>query len=501
MIARSIWLTAGLIVGQSVAGPALDRAIEHIGPPAPAEQPLPLAPPDVQASLAAHIQGQAARSRGDHREALVAWRDAVLADPRNAAAWRGIAQSSSQLGLRDAAASAWKRRLDLMPSDAHAQGVIGESLARSGNWDAALPLLLACRGQDVEAQEADSTTRWRRALLIMEGLANGGFADASIEVAQSLELGVAQAATIDPPTDANDARWLFLIQLMVEQGQFTAGRHAASARAAHADAIERNLRAAARSRARASAARFHAAVLAVMAREDVAPADVHAYMDTHAREEGIRLAPLIRYDMPVAEALWRTGGIALQLGNGSLARSLMQQAVNLEGNDPRFRNSLGWVLLVQDGPTEAAASHLEAAVESAPDDAAALDSLGLLRFRQGRVSEAVLLLQQARALAIERISTRDQDNRSVEDPEILLHLGDALVASGDAHGATVIWMLAMEQLTGPIGRWRLANQPVIQRKEWGLEVIAGEELYDLRFGELLGTLRMRLASVPLQEDD
>ena len=500
MMARWLWLAACLIAGQSLAGPALDRAIDRIGLPRVAELPTLLAPPDVQASLAAHIQAQAARRRGDHREALMAWRDSVLADPHNAAAWRGIAQSSSKLGLRDAAASAWKRRLDLMPSDTHAQGVIGESLARSGDWGAALPLLLACRGQDLEAQEADSTMQWRRSLLIMEGLADRGFADAALEVGESLRAGVPRTAAIDPPTDANDARWLFLIQLMVEQGQFNAGRQAAAARAASADAMERNLRAAPRSRARASAARFHAAALAVMAREDAAPADVRAYVDAHAREQGIRLAPLIRYDMPVAEALWRTGGIALQLGNGSLARILMQQAVNLDSNDPRFRNSLGWVLLVQDGPTAAAASHLEAAVKGAPDDAAALDSLGLLRLRQGRATEAIALLQQARALAIESISTRDQDNRSVEDPEILLHLGDALVASGDTHGATVIWMLAMEQLTGPIGRWRLANQPIIQRKEWGLEVIAGEDLYDLRFGGLLEMLRTRLTSAPLQED-
>jgi tetratricopeptide (TPR) repeat protein len=485
---------ACLVACMSVAGPALEHAESVIGPPQTVALPASESSPNHRDSLLAHIQGQSARRQGEHAAALEAWRNAVVADPDNAAAWRGIALSATELGLQQAAHSAWQRRLDLTPHDVSAQGVIGESLAQTGNWSAAVPLLLACHGHHQVHFDDDSTARGHQALLLMKGLDALGYTEAAVELAQDMH-GVFPALAVEQlPSDRCDARWLYLLQHLVHVEQFDAAIDAAVARAQQGDALQSVTRDADRSRARASAARFHAAALATLAIADASPKRVRAYIDTHAIDGHLRLAPLIRFNMPIAEVLWRTGGIALMLGHDLLARSLFEQAVNIDSEDGRFQNALGWVLLQQDGPTDSAAMHLELAVAQLPDDGAALDSLGLLRLRQGRAAEALGLLQRARRTAVDAIHTKDHDDQWIESPEILLHLGDALAATGNRAEASTVWALAIRQLTGPIGTWQRTLQTVIQRNEWGLEVINGNDLYDLRFGALLGTLRLRLAT-------
>ncbi|MCH2135026.1 MAG: hypothetical protein MK101_00425 [Phycisphaerales bacterium] len=460
----------------------------------------PVAPPvatqadrDVDGSMAAHISAQAARSRGDHRGAMAAWRDAVLLDQANAAAWRGIALSSEAMGQRDAAASAWKRRLDLVPDDARAQGVIGERLVLGGEFEPGAALLLNCRGRDYEACLEDSTLAWTRDLLLIGALEELGHLEGASELRAEFSAALPAAAIIDEATDRNDARWLFLMQRAAQVGVLRPCVEAAIARAQHADEREPDRRGVERARARASAARFFAAALVMQAKMGVDADEVLALLEAGQRDGHIRLSPFIRSETPVSEALWRTGVIALQLRNDQLAHDLLQRALTLAPADGRIHNAIGWLLLERSGPTDTVVEHLEAAVELAPDDPAVLDSIGVLRLRQGKPAEAIPLLMQAREIAAQADPVRDGAGDQVEDPEILTHLGDAHAAAGNQAEARILWTRALEQLTGDIGRWRLARQAPMQRRDWGLEVMRAEDLYDLRFAQLERDLRTRLS--------
>jgi len=74
-------------------------------------------------------------------------------------------------------------------------------------------------------------------------------------------------------------------------------------------------------------------------------------------------------------------------------------------------------------------THLERAAELEPDDAAIMDSLGWLRFRQGRLDESKELLSSAYAL--------------FPDAEIAAHLGEVLWVLGDEAGARRLWNEAL----------------------------------------------------------
>jgi len=73
--------------------------------------------------------------------------------------------------------------------------------------------------------------------------------------------------------------------------------------------------------------------------------------------------------------------------------------------------------------------YLEKALGLRPDDAAIMDSLGWLRFRQGDSDAAKRLLERAYEL--------------FPDAEIAAHLGEVLWESGDKTAAQSIWDKAL----------------------------------------------------------
>ena len=75
------------------------------------------------------------------------------------------------------------------------------------------------------------------------------------------------------------------------------------------------------------------------------------------------------------------------------------------------------------------------AVEAEPENASYLDSLGWALYRRGNFSEAITHLRKA--------SSTDQP-----DPIILDHLGDALLASGEASAAEKTWRQALSLIGG-----------------------------------------------------
>jgi tetratricopeptide (TPR) repeat protein len=99
--------------------------------------------------------------------------------------------------------------------------------------------------------------------------------------------------------------------------------------------------------------------------------------------------------------------------------------------DPVVQNALGYTLADRNRQLDEAEALVAAALAQMPDSAAVLDSMGWVRYRQGRPKEALPYLERARSLS--------------SDVEIDLHLGEVQWALGDRDAARRTWQQALER--------------------------------------------------------
>jgi len=100
-------------------------------------------------------------------------------------------------------------------------------------------------------------------------------------------------------------------------------------------------------------------------------------------------------------------------------------------DDAVVQNALGYTLADRDQSLDEAAALVGAALAQTPDSAAVLDSMGWVRFRQGRFAEALEYLVRARDLG--------------DDVEIDLHLGEVQWALGNRDQARKTWQEALQR--------------------------------------------------------
>ena len=98
--------------------------------------------------------------------------------------------------------------------------------------------------------------------------------------------------------------------------------------------------------------------------------------------------------------------------------------------DATVQNALGYTLADRDRSLDEAHALIAAALAQTPDNAAVLDSMGWVLFRQGRLPEALDHLNRANDLG--------------DDAEIDLHLGEVQWALGDRDAARATWQQALE---------------------------------------------------------
>jgi tetratricopeptide (TPR) repeat protein len=109
----------------------------------------------------------------------------------------------------------------------------------------------------------------------------------------------------------------------------------------------------------------------------------------------------------------------------------LRQLLDERPGDAVVQNALGYTLADRNRHLDEAEELVSAALQQTPDSAAVLDSMGWVRFRQGRLSEAETYLERARSLS--------------DDPEIALHLGEVQWALGDPAAARRTWQEALER--------------------------------------------------------
>jgi tetratricopeptide (TPR) repeat protein len=100
-------------------------------------------------------------------------------------------------------------------------------------------------------------------------------------------------------------------------------------------------------------------------------------------------------------------------------------------DDAVVQNALGYTLADRVQSLDEAAALVGAALLQTPDSAAVLDSMGWVRFRQGKLAEALEYLMRARDLG--------------DDAEIDLHLGEVQWALGNRDQARKTWQDALQR--------------------------------------------------------
>jgi Flp pilus assembly protein TadD len=111
------------------------------------------------------------------------------------------------------------------------------------------------------------------------------------------------------------------------------------------------------------------------------------------------------------------------------AEADLRRILQDDADDARAMNALGYMLTVHTERLDEARKLIKRALELSPDDAAVIDSMGWVEFRQGRPHEALALLEKA--------FSKNQD------PEIAAHLGEVLWTLGRRDQARAIWEAAL----------------------------------------------------------
>jgi tetratricopeptide (TPR) repeat protein len=126
-----------------------------------------------------------------------------------------------------------------------------------------------------------------------------------------------------------------------------------------------------------------------------------------------------------ADLLYGRSLVHERLKNVAAAEADLRQILVADADDARAMNALGYMLTVHTERLDEARKLVARALELTPDDAAVIDSMGWIEFRQGRPREARVLLEKAFSKA--------------KDPEIAAHLGEVLWTLGERERAKAVW--------------------------------------------------------------
>lgn len=153
-------------------------------------------------------------------------------------------------------------------------------------------------------------------------------------------------------------------------------------------------------------------------------------MNAHQGKEALALYEQALKERPEdVDLLYGRSLVQEQLSNVPDAEADLRRILAKDKDDARAMNALGYMLTVHTNRYDEARKLIERALELNPDDAAVIDSLGWVEYRQGKVKEARALLEKAFSKA--------------RDPEIAAHYGEVLWTLGEKDQARKIWDAAL----------------------------------------------------------
>ena len=153
-------------------------------------------------------------------------------------------------------------------------------------------------------------------------------------------------------------------------------------------------------------------------------------LDTGGDREALALYDVALRENPgESDLLYGRSLVHERLKNVDAAEADLRRIIAADQDDARAMNALGYMLTVHTQRLDEARKLVTRALELTPDDAAVIDSMGWIEFRQGRPREARALLEKA--------------FDKVKDPEIAAHLGEVLWTLGEKDQARAIWQAAL----------------------------------------------------------
>ncbi len=123
--------------------------------------------------------------------------------------------------------------------------------------------------------------------------------------------------------------------------------------------------------------------------------------------------------------------VSERLGRVTLAERDLRKLLEIDPEDPRSLNALGYILSNHSKRYDEALMLIDKALTKTPDDATVIDSMGWIMYRQGDLEAALRFLTEA--------------FEKMPDPEVAAHLGEVLWQMGQRDRAQNIWRDALSE--------------------------------------------------------
>ncbi len=202
----------------------------------------------------------------------------------------------------------------------------------------------------------------------------------------------------------------------------------------------------------------------------------------------------------LVEALFQASTIYSIVGDEEGADRLLREVIALDGDHAMAMNNLGYLRLQKDasGEDPQVEAWILRAYELQPEDSNILDTLGWLRYKQGRLGNSTPPAQggaESTTGAIELIR-RAIDAEESPSGEVFDHLGDAYYRNGEVEPAREAWERAAAALDDPEQQQQIMrNLMLIQTRLWRLVVADPRSLYHRDYGQVLERTRSKLQAL------
>lgn len=174
-----------------------------------------------------------------------------------------------------------------------------------------------------------------------------------------------------------------------------------------------------------------------------------------------------------ARIAYELGGLMLRGDRPGEAIQTYLLALEIEPNYHIVENDLGYLLLDRGESLDEAARLIEAAFSALPENANVVDSIGWLRYKQGRLADQLGetgLVESEGAITLLERAVRLAENDGTSDA-VNEHYGDALWRGGKPTEALRVWRSAAEERASLVDLFS-ANQEVSSRAKEMKESLA-----------------------------
>jgi tetratricopeptide (TPR) repeat protein len=217
-------------------------------------------------------------------------------------------------------------------------------------------------------------------------------------------------------------------------------------------------------------------------------------IDGLARDGMLAHSPLVEDGADLrAASLYALSLLATLTGREAAAAELLERVLAIEPNHAMALNNLGYQRLVRAESIERTTDMIERAHAFMPDDANVLDTIGWLRYRQGRFdADPVAKTPGARQLLEEALRAASATGEG-PSPELHDHLGDARWRRGDREGAIAAWTRALQLVESREFRDATINGYArFQQLGWGLRIADPAAIYDENHRHILIVTRAKI---------